>query len=58
MPSSAEEVLEFWFGREGEPGYGEFRDEWFRKDPEFDAGVTDRFADLYEQLARGKGLAV
>ena len=53
MPSRAEEVLDFWFGREGEPGYGEFRDEWFRKDPEFDAGVTDRFAGLYEEAAAG-----
>ena len=53
MPSRAEEVLDFWFGREGEPGYGEFRDVWFRKDPEFDAGVTDRFAGLYEEAAAG-----
>ncbi len=53
MPSKAEEVLAFWFGREGEPGYGEFREEWFRKDPEFDARVTDQFADLYEEAASG-----
>jgi uncharacterized protein (DUF924 family) len=53
VPSRAEGVLEFWFGREGEPGYGEFREEWFRKDPEFDAEVTKRFADLYEEAAEG-----
>jgi len=53
VPSRAGEVLEFWFGREGEPGYGKFRHEWFRKDPEFDARVTDRFAGLYEQAAAG-----
>ena len=53
MSIRAEEVLDFWFGREGEPGYGEFRDKWFRKDPEFDASVTDRFADLYEEAAAG-----
>jgi uncharacterized protein (DUF924 family) len=53
VPSRAEGVLEFWFGREGEPGYGEFREEWFRKDPEFDAEVTQRFADLYEEAAEG-----
>jgi uncharacterized protein (DUF924 family) len=46
VPSRAEEVLDFWFGREGEPGYGEFREEWFRKDPEFDVRVTDQFAGL------------
>jgi uncharacterized protein (DUF924 family) len=53
VPSKADEVLDFWFGREGEPGYGEFRDEWFRKDPEFDARVTDQFAGLYEEAAAG-----
>jgi len=53
VPSRAEEVLDFWFGREGDPGYGEFREAWFRKDPEFDAEVTSRFADLYEQAASG-----
>jgi uncharacterized protein (DUF924 family) len=53
VPSRAEEVLEFWFGREGEPGYGEFREAWFRKDPAFDASVTGRFADLYEEAAAG-----
>jgi len=53
VPSRAEEVLDFWFGREGEPGYGEFRDEWFRNDPEFDARVTDQFAGLYEEAAAG-----
>ena len=53
MPSRVGEVLDFWFGREGEPGYGELRDEWFRKDPAFDARVTDRFADLYEEAASG-----
>ncbi len=58
MPSEvgsakAEEVLDFWFGREGEPGYGEFREAWFRKDPEFDRTVRERFQDLHEAAARG-----
>jgi uncharacterized protein (DUF924 family) len=51
--AKAEEVLEFWFGREDEPGFGEFREAWFRKDPEFDQMVRDRFQDLYEGAARG-----
>jgi uncharacterized protein (DUF924 family) len=54
VPSRAGEVLDFWFGREGEPEYGQFRDEWFRKDPEFDATVTEKFADLYEEAAAGE----
>jgi uncharacterized protein (DUF924 family) len=51
--TSFEEVLDFWFGREGEPGYGEFREAWFRKDPEFDRQVRDRFEALYEAAAAG-----
>ena len=53
MPSRAGEVLDFWFGHEGDPEYGRFRDEWFRKDPAFDARVTEQFADLYEEAAVG-----
>jgi uncharacterized protein (DUF924 family) len=51
---SPEEVLDFWFGREGEPGYGEFREAWFRKDPEFDQQIRDRFEDLYKAAATGE----
>jgi uncharacterized protein (DUF924 family) len=47
------EVLDFWFGSEDEPGYGEFREEWFKKDPEFDRQVRDRFEALYERAAAG-----
>jgi uncharacterized protein (DUF924 family) len=53
VPSRAGEVLEFWFGSEDDPEYGRFRDEWFRKDPDFDASVTARFADLYEEATSG-----
>ena len=53
VPAEAQEVLDFWFGREDEPGYGEFREAWFRKDPEFDKLIRDRFEDLYEAAAAG-----
>jgi uncharacterized protein (DUF924 family) len=49
MRTRVDEVLEFWFGREDEPGYGEFREAWFRKDPEFDHQVRDRFEALHEE---------
>ena len=49
----ADEVLDFWFGCEGDPGYGAFREEWFTKNPEFDAEVRARFEDLYEEAAVG-----
>jgi uncharacterized protein (DUF924 family) len=52
-PTTAREVLDFWFGREGEPGYGEFREAWFRKDPEFDQQVRDRFEALHEAAVTG-----
>jgi uncharacterized protein (DUF924 family) len=53
-PAKAGEVLDFWFGREGEPGYGEFREAWFTKDPEFDRQVRDRFETLHEAAAAGE----
>jgi uncharacterized protein (DUF924 family) len=53
MRTRVDEVLEFWFGREDEPGYGEFREAWFRKDPEFDRQVRDRFEALHEEAAVG-----
>jgi len=54
VQSSPAEVLAFWFGGEGEPGYGEFRSQWFQKDEAFDREVTDRFGALYEQAAAGE----
>ena len=54
MPSEPKEILDFWFGREDEPGYGEFRDEWFKKDKEFDRQVRERFLEDYERASRGE----
>lgn len=54
VPSEPGEVLDFWFGREGEEGYGEFREAWFQKDEEFDAQVRGRFLEAYERAARGE----
>jgi uncharacterized protein (DUF924 family) len=51
--SSPQEILDFWFGREGEEGYGEFREAWFTKDPEFDREIRDRFEPVYEEAAAG-----
>ena len=54
MQSSPADVLAFWFGREDDPGYGEFRSQWFQKGEAFDREVTDRFGDLYERAAAGE----
>jgi uncharacterized protein (DUF924 family) len=40
VPTEADEVLAFWFGR--------------RKDPEFDQQVQERFGPLYERAAAGE----
>ena len=51
--SAPHEILDFWFGCEGEEGYGEFREAWFTKDPEFDREIRDRFEPVYEEAAAG-----
>jgi uncharacterized protein (DUF924 family) len=52
--STPYEIFDFWFGRESEEGYGEFREAWFTKDPEFDREIRDRFEAAYEAAAAGK----
>jgi uncharacterized protein (DUF924 family) len=53
VPSNPQEILDFWFGRESEPGYGEFRAAWFQKDEEFDREVQTRFREDHERAASG-----
>jgi uncharacterized protein (DUF924 family) len=48
MDPRAAEVLDFWFGSTDAP-----RDEWFRKDPAFDARIGERFGSLVEQALAG-----
>jgi uncharacterized protein (DUF924 family) len=52
--STPSEILDFWFGREGEEGYGSSGRPGSRKDPEFDREVRDRFEGAYEEAAAGK----
>jgi uncharacterized protein (DUF924 family) len=54
MKVTPEEILAFWFGREGEEDYGEFRGAWFTKDPNFDREIRDRFEDVYKEALAGK----
>ena len=51
---SPDDILDFWFGREDEPGYGEFRHAWFQKDEDFDRQVQTRFREVYERAANGE----
>lgn len=48
------EVLDFWFGAPWDAGYGEPREDWFRKSHGFDREILDRFARLHAAAARGE----
>jgi uncharacterized protein (DUF924 family) len=52
--SSVDEILSFWFGAPGQPGYGKSRKVWFLKSPQFDQEIRDRFLSTYEQAAIGQ----
>ncbi len=52
--STANEILEFWFGKPGEADYGKPRKVWFIKNPEFDQQVRSRFLPIYQQAAAGE----
>lgn len=52
--AAAAEILAFWFGRPGEPGYGQPRAEWFRKDAGFDAEIRSRFLPAVEAALAGQ----
>ncbi|AHY46291.1 hypothetical protein RradSPS_1008 [Rubrobacter radiotolerans] len=54
MDGRVTEVLDFWFGERDAEGYGEFREEWFKKDDAFDREVRRRFADLHAEAASGE----
>jgi uncharacterized protein (DUF924 family) len=46
------DILAFWFGRPGDPAYGQARSVWFRKDAGFDDEIRSRFlADVEAALA-------
>lgn len=50
---SAQEVLDFWFLPKADPGYGQPRGEWFRKDERFDAAIRTRFGARIEDAVAG-----
>jgi uncharacterized protein (DUF924 family) len=45
MPPLASDVVHFWFGAPGSAEHGRARPVWFRKDPEFDAVIRQRFGE-------------
>lgn len=53
LSSVVDAVLSFWFGGPEDSGYGENREAWFQKDPNFDREIETRFADLIADAAAG-----
>ncbi|MBE9078032.1 DUF924 domain-containing protein [Romeria aff. gracilis LEGE 07310] len=53
--SRPNKILAFWFNDpDPQHHYGEFRQVWFKKDPNFDAQIRQRFLNDYEQAAAGQ----
>ncbi len=49
-------ILAFWFGKPGDPDYGQTRDMWFRKDQATDAAISASFGEpVAIALAGGLG---
>lgn len=48
-----EDVLQFWFGDADPDGAGDYREAWFKADPDFDAEIATRFADSVAAAAKG-----
>ncbi len=49
----AQEVLDFWFLPSSDPGHGQQRAEWFRKDDAFDAAIRERFGAAINHAIAG-----
>lgn len=43
VTNDSQSVLDFWFGSPA----GDYRKQWFQKDPDFDTQIKTRFLDLY-----------
>lgn len=48
------DVLDFWFGRESDPDYGQFRQTWFQPNDAFIAEASEQFAETYERAVAGE----
>lgn len=49
--STANEILDFWFGTSKDAEYGNSRQVWFAKNSEFDQEITTRFLPDYQLAA-------
>jgi uncharacterized protein (DUF924 family) len=53
MDPLSKDILTFWFGDTELTKGMERRDVWFRSTPEFDAALTERYADVHERAGGG-----
>ena len=53
MDAQLQAVLDFWFLAPDNPGHGQSRPEWFRKDDAFDAQIRERFGALIDTAIDG-----
>jgi len=49
-----QDILDFWFGPPGSPGYGRDDPAWFRADPAYDAAVRAAFLEDHAAAAAGR----
>ncbi len=49
-----DDILDFWFGRPDDAGYGGRREIWFETNDDFDAEIRDRFMADYEAAEAGR----
>lgn len=49
----ATELLDFWFGQPGDPEFNRPRKIWFRKDPNFDRTIGNRWSNVAARAATG-----
>ncbi len=54
LPHPSQSILEFWFGSITDPDYGQPRQAWFIKDPQFDHQIQAQFFGIYAQAATGQ----
>ena len=48
------DVLDFWFGRETDPDYGQYRAVWFQPDEAFIAQTREQFSDVFRRADSGE----
>ena len=53
MTTTAQEILDFWFGAPDDPGHAQPRPMWFKKDEAFDAQIVQRFGATLERALVG-----